>query len=49
MVIIKLPNLMFKYGTLFFGMDKLSGDLYAMESDSMLLITEEGNNHATGK
>ena len=29
-----------KYGTPFFGVDKISGDLYAMEANSMTLISE---------
>ena len=41
LVIINLPNLMSKYGTPFFGVDKLTYNLFAIESDYMVLITEE--------
>ena len=38
--IIKLKNLMNKYGTSFPGVSRLTSDLYTMEASSMLLITE---------
>ena len=31
--LIKFDNLMGKYGTLFYGVDRLTGDLYAIESN----------------
>ena len=41
LTVIKLPNLMSNYRTPFFRVNKLTGDLYAMESDTMVLITEK--------
>ena len=38
--IIRLHNLMEKYGTPFFGEDRITGDLYAMEATSMTLISK---------
>ena len=38
--IIRLLNLMEKYGTPFFRVDRITGDLYAMEANSMTLISE---------
>ena len=37
--IIRLCNLMEKYGTPFFGVDRITGDLYAMEVNSMKLTS----------
>ena len=37
---IRLCNLMEKYETPFFGMDRITSDLYAMEATSMTLISE---------
>ena len=39
--IIRLCNLMEKYGTPFFRMDRITVDLYAMEVNSMTLISEK--------
>ena len=39
--VIKLPYLMSKYRTQFFGLDKLTGGLHAMEFYYMTLITEK--------
>ena len=36
LVIIKLPNLMSKYGTAFFRLNKLNGNPYAMECNSVV-------------
>ena len=38
--IIKLCNLIEKYGTAFSGVDRITGDLCAMEATSMTLISE---------
>ena len=38
--IIKLHNLIKKYGTPFFAVDRITSDLYAMEANSMTLISE---------
>ena len=37
---IKLGNLMEKYGTPYFGVDRITGDLYAMEANTMTLISK---------
>ena len=38
--IIRIHNLIEKYGTPFFGVDRITSDLYAMEANSMTLISE---------
>ena len=38
--IIKLHKLMEKYGTPLFGVDRITGDFYAMKANSMTLISE---------
>ena len=37
---IRLCNLMEKYRTSFFGVERITGDLYAMKATSMTLISE---------
>ena len=41
LVIIKLVDLMEKYGTPFFRVDKLTGELHTMEANSMAAIPEK--------